>query len=272
MTSIFRRIVAGALVALGFALPASATTAGPDFTDLWFNPAESGWGINFIHQGNLIFATMFVYDASRAPHWFVADGMSGGGNAYSGALYQTSGPAYNGPWTGGVTAPAVGSISVNFASASTGTLSYTVSGQTITKQIQRQTVRSHDLSGDYAGGLSGRITGCTNPANNGLALANGLFRLTHSNSAAGGSVGIALSYVMPNGATQNCNFTGTYSPQGRVGSIAGNYSCSPSNVTGTFTISELEATRNGMNGTYSARDSLACNYSGYFGGLRDVPQ
>ena len=37
----------------------------PNYQGLWWNaPAasESGWGINFAHQGDVIFATWFTYD------------------------------------------------------------------------------------------------------------------------------------------------------------------------------------------------------------------
>ena len=48
--------------------------AGPplNFQGLWWNaPAESesGWGINFAHQGDVIFATWFTYDASGKAWW-----------------------------------------------------------------------------------------------------------------------------------------------------------------------------------------------------------
>ncbi len=30
---------------------------------------ESGWGINFAHQGNLLFATWYTYGTNNAPMW-----------------------------------------------------------------------------------------------------------------------------------------------------------------------------------------------------------
>ena len=37
----------------------------------WNAPAgsESGWGINFAHQGDVIFATWFTYDATGKALW-----------------------------------------------------------------------------------------------------------------------------------------------------------------------------------------------------------
>jgi hypothetical protein len=267
MKSILRRIAAAALAAFGFSLPASANSFGPDFTDLWYNPNEAGWGINLIHQYNTIFATMFVYEGDRSPHWFVADNMSGSGMSYSGSLLQTSGPAYNAAWTGGVTAPGVGSISVTFSTLNTGTLTYTVNGQTFTKAIQRQTFRGNNIGGQYYGGFSGTISGCTN-GGNGLGLAVGLMDVSHANFQSGGSAAITLRFL--SGQSEiTCTYNGGYSAQGRIGTLSGNFSCT-SGTTGTFTLGEVDVTRNGMTSTYFARDQNNCTYSGYFGGTRDV--
>jgi len=56
-----------AVFALSFALirPAAAT----DYTDIWWNPSESGWGVNIAQNGNFIFATFFVYAPGNAPTW-----------------------------------------------------------------------------------------------------------------------------------------------------------------------------------------------------------
>ena len=39
-----------------------------NYTDMWFNPSESGWGVNVTQDYNgPIFATFFVYTATGAP-------------------------------------------------------------------------------------------------------------------------------------------------------------------------------------------------------------
>lgn len=111
-------------------------------TALWWNPNESGWGINVVHQGNTLFATLFTYDASGNPLWLV---MSNGdkqtsGEVFSGALYRTTGPAFNAnPFTpigpGNVTV--VGTMTLTF-SGQTGALTYTNNGVSVTKAIQKQ--------------------------------------------------------------------------------------------------------------------------------------
>ena len=60
-----------ALLALGCTF-AQATAFSTDATDLWWNPNESGWGINFNHQGDILFGTLFTYDSSGRDYWLVA--------------------------------------------------------------------------------------------------------------------------------------------------------------------------------------------------------
>ena len=118
-------------------------TYSQNFQDLWWNPNESGWGVNFTHQEDIVFATLFTYNASGQPMWYVMSaGEQVAAGRYSGALYRTTGPAFNAvPWT-----PAnpvqVGSMSLVFTDGNTGTMTYTIDGVQVVKQIQRQVFSS----------------------------------------------------------------------------------------------------------------------------------
>ena len=52
--------------------------AATNYQGIWWagtsaNPAtEQGWGINFTHQGDIIFASWFTYDLDGTPLWLVA--------------------------------------------------------------------------------------------------------------------------------------------------------------------------------------------------------
>ena len=95
-----RRFAAAAFASLAFALPASATNFSTDYTDLWFNPSESGWGVNVIQQGNTLFATLFVYGTDQSPRWYVASGLvASSSTVFSGQLFQTTGPYFGAAWT-----------------------------------------------------------------------------------------------------------------------------------------------------------------------------
>jgi hypothetical protein len=115
----------------------------PSQTALWWNPAESGWGINLNHQGSIMFGTLFTYDAGGLPLWLVMSNgaMQADGLTYTGDLYRTTGPAFNAnPFTpiGAANVTKVGTMSLEFRDAIVGTLTYTVNGVSVTKTIQRQ--------------------------------------------------------------------------------------------------------------------------------------
>jgi hypothetical protein len=112
---------------------------GTNYTDLWYNAAEPGWGVNFNHQDNKLFATLFTYDASGAPMWLVMpDGRFLPDGAFAGALYRTTGAAFNTVPFPPVSSTQVGNLRVAFAGDKAATLIYSYLGTTVTKAITRQ--------------------------------------------------------------------------------------------------------------------------------------
>ena len=122
----------------------------------WGSQSESGWGVNLAHQGDIVFATWFTYDANGRGQWLVMSrGDKVGPNAFSGALYRTTGPGYNeasfDPARVGSTQ--VGSATLTFSDANNGVFTATVDGATVTKAITRQvfdTLPSCTAGGAYA--------------------------------------------------------------------------------------------------------------------------
>ena len=110
-----------------------------NYQDLWWNPAESGWGINLTHQGNIVFAALFTYTASGRDGWMVATNMGRQADgSFTGPLYVTTGPPFDtAPWRP-ITATPVGAMTLRFSSGEAGTLSYTANGINVTKNIVRQ--------------------------------------------------------------------------------------------------------------------------------------
>lgn len=266
MKRLLRRFAAAAALALGIHAPAQAGTSfGIDYTDLWFNPAESGWGINVIQQLGTVFATLFVYGPDNSARWYVASDLRGGQNSFTGTLYQTNGPYFGAPWTGGGNPAPVGSMTLSFSAFDRGTLTYTVNGVSVTKQIQRQTFRPNDIAGNFIGGFSATASGCADAGSNGPALAAGLLQV----SQGGSSATMTIEFVNAANVPGSCTYSGAYTPSGRLGTISGTYTCSFGS-SGTFTLSQVDVTRNGFNATYSASDQFCSSYSGFFGGIRDV--
>ena len=114
-----------------------------NYQDIWWaapGGIESGWGVNFTHQGDTIFATWFTYDGDGTPLWLSATASKSGVGAYTGMLFRTTGPAFNAvPFlSANVGRTAVGTLTLTFANGNSGTFAYTVNGVTQSKSITRQ--------------------------------------------------------------------------------------------------------------------------------------
>ncbi|CAN5323361.1 hypothetical protein BH11PSE11_BH11PSE11_28820 [soil metagenome] len=118
----------------------SGTAPVADFTALWWNANESGWGLALTQQFGIIFVAIYTYDAAGKPIWYVASNCAVGGNGCSGDLFQvTGGTAPTVPWNGGNrTVTKVGAVTFAFSDAATGTMNFTVNGVAGSKAITRQ--------------------------------------------------------------------------------------------------------------------------------------
>lgn len=117
----------------------AATPPAVDYTDLWWNPAEPGWGMAVTHEYGVIFLTWYVYDGTGKPLWYVSSNCTVVGSGCSGTLYQTSGPPLGPTFDpAAVHATAVGTVVIGFVDANNALLAFTVNGVTSTKVITRQ--------------------------------------------------------------------------------------------------------------------------------------
>jgi hypothetical protein len=111
-----------------------------DYTDLWWNPSESGWGAAIAHRFGIVFVAWYVYDAAGKPVWYVVPNCPLTGSTCTGDLYRTTGPPFGPAFDATrVTAFPAGTVSLRFSDANNATLSYTVDGVTASKTITRQT-------------------------------------------------------------------------------------------------------------------------------------
>lgn len=132
---------AGTRAQASFTVAASGAQPA-NYTDLWWNAAESGWGLNLVHQGEILFGTWFTYDADRGGLWLVMpDARRQPDGSFTGAIYRTTGTPLaqiNGaPATTGSPAN-VGTATIRFAGATQATFSYTVNNVTQQKTVTRQ--------------------------------------------------------------------------------------------------------------------------------------
>ncbi len=130
----------GLPAAAGAAALAPKAVAADNYQGLWWNAAESGWGINFAHQGDIVFATWFTYDATGKPWWLIAVLQRTAPGTYTGEVATVAGPPFDSqPWDGSrIAETPVGTMTVTFASTQQATIAYTVNGISQTKPITRQ--------------------------------------------------------------------------------------------------------------------------------------
>ena len=122
------------------------TAAAQNHSDIWWNPAESGWGITIADHESQLFAVWYTYRPDGRPIWYVIPGgtFSEGKRRFQGDIYATTGPANAAPAFDAslVTRRVVGSATFDFAPAGlapgVALFTYTVDGITREKQIQRQ--------------------------------------------------------------------------------------------------------------------------------------
>jgi cytochrome c553 len=122
--------------------PPPAPSPQFDYSDLWYNASESGWGLNLVQHApsNNVFGVIYTYEAPNRPVWYV---MPGGtwttSNIFTGLLYHVTGAPGNVAFNASAVAVAqVGSATLAFTDANNATFTYTVNGAQVTKSVQRQ--------------------------------------------------------------------------------------------------------------------------------------
>ena len=117
----------------------SANSPAFDYTDLWWNPNESGWGVSLTQQSNIIFAAWYTYDAAGKPIWYVATNCPATATGCTAPVYQfTGGAPLTSQWRGVNPANEVGQVTFAFSDPANGTMSYTINGVTSSRVITRQ--------------------------------------------------------------------------------------------------------------------------------------
>ena len=251
-----------AALAASIALSSQANTVTTDFTDLWFNANESGWGVNIIQQQDVIFATLFVYGQNNAPTWYVGSdiryqGSQGADQVFTGTLFQTSGPFFGGPFNpSAVTNRSVGTFTFRASRSDAATITYSVDGTNVTKSITRQTWRNQNFAGSYRGAVVGTYSGCTQ--GNGPYESPAILTITQN----GGSIQI---HEAGNGYT--CTYTGNYTPAGNSGVASGSGSCSDG-FAQTWSASEMKVGLDFFSAAFTSRIGASCNFVGRLGGIR----
>jgi hypothetical protein len=114
-----------------------------DWTDMWWNPSESGWGVNIADQNGVLFILLYLYGQDGNPRWysgavFQTSINSFGYSIYQGDLISTTGPWFDDPFNPqAVNRQKVGTLTFSPSTPDSAQLSYSVNGINVSKQIER---------------------------------------------------------------------------------------------------------------------------------------
>jgi hypothetical protein len=255
------RLVAVLLFALMLSSPAARAQTS-DYTDLWFNPAESGWGVTFTQNEDLIFMTFYVYDAARQPTWYIAVTRRDANGNFSGPVYGTTGPFYGGAFdpttVGGRTAGFASFVPTN---SFQGSLSFSADGYSHDTYIERQSLANILVGGTYQTVVTGSQSGCANSAN------NGIFSETDQVAVSQTFNPDTLRFDFFQNGTLVCRIEGDYAQSGKLIRVpAATYTCT-SGVNSQANVSDLLVTPIGIEGTWSAVTLGGCVESARFAGV-----
>jgi len=247
MTSI-RHLLAAAFATAVLSSTAAAATVpvdiGSQYSDLWWNPQESGWGMNIVQQGETAFVTLFVHGPDDRPTWYVASDArvfavdSLGNPAFRGALYKTTGPWIGAPFDPGkVSTQPVGQLVIEPRLDGRLNLTYTAEGVSVSKDLVRSTFSAPDIGANYHGSFRLR-----------QVVPGGA---PYGTRQYGADVQVHLAgdlvFMRVEEPSSRCEFRGTRQMSGRYARIDGTYSCAPGE-TGTFVITEFEVAEHGVTG------------------------
>ncbi len=262
-----RRAACVLLAAISFlAFPAYATSFGVDQSDLYYIPTESGWGVQLVQRGSVIFATMFVFGPTGAATWYVATLNFTSDSTWTGDLYTGTGPYFGTvPFDpANVAGRKAGTMTWVAQTLDTGMLSYVADGVAVTKNVIRQTLVFDDYSGAYIGAFHFSTTGCTDPTNN---VAGEIPFANIAVAQSGQSITITLSVL----GTTPLTITGTLSQSGQFGSVVGTYTDAFGDA-GTASVAALNVQLNSIAATFTQNSMVeGCKTVGYFAGMRSRP-
>lgn len=241
------------------------------FSDLWYSPQESGWGMNVVQQGEIAFITLFVYGRDGSPGWYVAPdahvvsiAAASGLPRFAGTLYRTSGPWFGGPFDpSSVTVTPAGDIAIEALSLERMLVQYHADGASVQRETVRQTWRIPQIGPFYLGVFNLRQ----------IHPGQGLFDVLdlHAEVAFFADAGTGWMIASDN-LGRRCEYKGAYVQTGKLGSLVGNYTCSQGSdgvaaTGGTFEMTQIEVTANGVTAALHTL-SPSLEQSGRFGGIR----
>ncbi len=251
-----------AVIVLAIAPLAGATSWSTDISDLWWNPDESGWGMQIVQTYDTAFVTIYVYRPDRSPVWYSAT-IKGPIANLTGDLYETSGPWFGGPFSpSGVGVRKVGTFRFQSTSIADANVTYTVDGTPVTKAVERQILVNENNNGLFRGAMNALpVNANCGLYTTGRGLA-GEVQISQPNR------GRAMALTLRVG-TESCTMTdGDYLQFGRFGDVYGTFACA-SGDRGTLSVYEMQAGYDTFTARFEYKSTVTgCTLDGDFAGVR----
>jgi hypothetical protein len=202
--------------------------AANNYQDWWWNPAQSGMGLNIGQQNDTIFVAWFNYGDDTKASFLTMGGVLNG-NTLTGTLYRGTGPVpgpnYN---PAQVKQTAVGTATLNFNTNNDATLTYSYDNKGGTMALQRFSFASPNLNQTWTVVQTYTTNNCANPSLNGSTTN---VRNLKGQQGAGNNFTLAITDL---DGTTRCNAALAFQPAGSKGVAVGSATCydgSSANIT-----------------------------------------
>ena len=150
--------------------------AANNYQDWWWNPAQSGMGLNIGQQNDTIFVAWFNYGDDTKASFLTMGGVLNG-NTLTGTLYRGTGPVpgpnYNPALVKQTT---VGTATITFNSNNDATLTYSYDNKGGAMQLQRFSFASPNFNQTWTAIETITQFGCANPSMNGSLINNSILK------------------------------------------------------------------------------------------------
>ncbi len=125
---------------LDLAWPALAPYLGKpadaNYTGVWWDSTDPGWGVAIEHQQGLVIATLFTYRGDGTAIWLAAPDMRlHADGSFTGVLYEALGSPFDATNWGPIAARPVGTMAIRFSAGQTARLEYNIDGALVAREI-----------------------------------------------------------------------------------------------------------------------------------------
>ena len=246
------------------------TSAVSPLTGLWWNANESGWGASITQQSDKIFVAMYVYDVAGNATWYTMFCTISNTSCNGDLLRNKGGASPTAPWNGsGISAPIVGTMTLQFTGNDAAMMSYTLDGLSAVKQITRFAFGPlppvvPGLAGTWFGAIIETRSNCTQSQNNGGRATYGQYDIGMGTGPSG-AISISLAGV----TGLQCTYSGSFTTNGARLNANGNLSCSDGKR-GTWKSTNIAITAKSMTLELAVKldTTETCNVAAILGGVR----